>query len=67
MSTHTDIVVIGGGAAGMMAAIKALQEGCDVTVLEKNPFCGKKINIRERLSPFRFAGCHHNIKQVFRG
>ncbi len=45
MSTHTDIVVIGGGAAGMMAAIKALQEGCDVTVLEKNPFCGKKINI----------------------
>ena len=42
---RTDIVVIGGGAAGMMAAIRALREGCDVTLLEKNPFCGKKINI----------------------
>jgi len=42
---HGDIVVIGGGAAGMMAAIKAAEAGCSVILLEKNPFCGKKINI----------------------
>lgn len=43
--TQSDIVVIGGGAAGMMAAAKAAAEGCTVTLLEKNTFCGKKINI----------------------
>lgn len=42
---HTDIVVIGGGAAGMMAAIKAAEAGCEVVLVEKNSFCGKKINI----------------------
>lgn len=40
-----DIVVIGGGPAGMMAAIKAAEEGCTVALLEKNAFCGKKLNI----------------------
>lgn len=42
---RSELVVIGGGAAGMMAAIKAAEAGCGVTLLEKNPFCGKKINI----------------------
>jgi len=32
----------------MMAAIKAAEAGCEVTVLEKNSFCGKKINITGR-------------------
>ena len=40
-----DIIVAGGGAAGMMAAIKGAEAGCSVALLEKNPFCGKKINI----------------------
>lgn len=39
------IVVIGCGAAGMMAAITAAEAGCDVTVLERNPFGGKKLRI----------------------
>jgi len=42
---HFDIIVIGGGPAGMMAAIKAAEEGCTVALLEKNAFCGKKLNI----------------------
>ena len=42
---NTDIVIIGGGAAGMMAAAKAAEAGCTVTLLERNAFCGKKINI----------------------
>ncbi len=42
-SELVDIVVIGGGAAGMMAAIKAAEMGCSVTLIEKNNICGKKI------------------------
>ena len=37
------IGVIGGGAAGMMAAIAASEQGAAVTVIEKNARIGKKI------------------------
>lgn len=37
------IVVIGGGAAGLTSAIHAKRKNNTVTVLEKNPICGKKI------------------------
>ncbi|MGN1024742.1 MAG: NAD(P)/FAD-dependent oxidoreductase [Lachnospiraceae bacterium] len=39
------IVIIGAGAAGLMAACAALEAGADVTVLEKNEKAGKKIYI----------------------
>ena len=39
------IVVIGGGAAGLMAAITAAREGAEVTLLEPNERLGKKVNI----------------------
>ena len=39
------VVVIGGGAAGMMAAIAAGRGGHEVTLLEKNEKLGKKIYI----------------------
>lgn len=39
------IVVIGGGAAGMMAAITAAEHGASVTLLEPNERLGKKLNI----------------------
>lgn len=39
----TDIIVIGGGAAGLMAATAAAEHGSEVVVLEKNPECGRKI------------------------
>ena len=42
---NRDIVIVGGGAAGMMAALKAAEAGCFVTILEKNDICGKKILI----------------------
>ncbi|MCI9063317.1 MAG: aminoacetone oxidase family FAD-binding enzyme [Clostridia bacterium] len=38
-----DIVIIGGGAAGMIAAIFAARNGNKVIILEKNSICGKKI------------------------
>ena len=40
-----DIVVIGGGAAGMMAAVFAARAGGKVTLLEKNEKLGKKVYI----------------------
>ncbi len=39
------VIVIGGGAAGMFAAIHAARAGADVTLLEKNGKLGKKIYI----------------------
>lgn len=41
----TRVVILGGGAAGLLAAISAAEYGASVTVIEKNPFCGKKLNI----------------------
>ena len=40
-----EIVVVGGGAAGMMAAISAAEKGAHVTLLEPNERLGKKLNI----------------------
>lgn len=40
-----NIAIIGGGAAGMMAAIKALENGNNVTIYEKNDRPGKKLYI----------------------
>lgn len=40
-----EIIVIGGGAAGMMAAIAASDEATHVTILEQNEKLGKKIYI----------------------
>lgn len=40
-----DCIVIGGGAAGMMAAITAASEGAAVTLLERNRKVGRKLYI----------------------
>ena len=40
-----DIVVIGGGAAGLMAGITAAEQGAAVVVLERTPEPGKKMMI----------------------
>lgn len=39
------VYIIGGGAAGLMCAITAANNGADVTVIEKNEKIGKKIYI----------------------
>ena len=40
-----DVVIIGGGASGLITAIYAAKNGNKVTILEKNKTCGKKILI----------------------
>src|SRR3989338_4281630 len=44
-STLWDVVVIGGGASGMMAAGRAAEMGRRVLLLEKNSTLGKKLLI----------------------
>ena len=39
------VIVVGGGAAGMMSAISAAESGCRVTLLEQNEKLGKKLFI----------------------
>ena len=48
--THTDtnarrIAIVGGGAAGLMAASLLHDGGADVTVYEKNEYVGRKLGI----------------------
>lgn len=45
MEKPYDIAVIGGGAAGMMAAGRAAEQGLRVVLLEKNPSLGVKLLI----------------------
>ena len=42
---ENNVVIIGGGAAGMMAAIQAAQNGYKVHLLERNEKLGKKLFI----------------------
>ena len=41
-STDTDIIIVGGGPAGMAAAITAARQGVKVVLVERGDFCGTK-------------------------
>ena len=43
--TRYDLIVVGGGAAGMMATITAARLGTDVCLVERNPKVGRKLYI----------------------
>lgn len=40
-----DVLVIGGGAAGCMAALAAAEKGASVLLMERNPKLGRKLYI----------------------
>ncbi|NCC87401.1 MAG: NAD(P)/FAD-dependent oxidoreductase [Clostridia bacterium] len=40
-----NIIIVGGGAAGLIAAGTAAQQGCNVTIIERNDRVGRKIMI----------------------
>lgn len=40
-----EVVIVGGGSSGLTAAITAARNGKDVTIIERNNKCGKKILI----------------------
>ena len=45
MKTNYDVIVIGGGASGMMASIFSARNGCSTLVLDHNEKLGKKLYI----------------------
>ena len=55
------VIVVGGGAAGMMAAITAARQGAKVTLVERNEKMGRKLYItgkgRCSTSPTGAASC----------
>ncbi len=60
------IIVVGGGAAGMLAAIRAAESGADVTVLEKMERMGKKLSItgKGRCNITNSAGAQEFVKNM---
>ena len=64
--TVLDVIVIGGGAAGMMAALQAAYRGASVVLLEKNEKLGKKIYItgKGRCNVTNVADVDEFFKQV---
>ena len=45
MDGQNKVVIIGGGAAGMMAAISAARAGAQAVIYERNDRCGRKLRI----------------------
>ena len=43
MKSHYQVIVVGGGSSGLMAAVQAAQQGASVLILEKNPKLGRKL------------------------
>lgn len=64
--TACDVAVIGGGAAGMMAALQAAWAGACVALLEKNEKLGKKIYItgKGRCNVTNVADIEDFFKQI---
>ncbi|GFP78237.1 NAD(P)/FAD-dependent oxidoreductase [Clostridium fungisolvens] len=70
---HHDIVVVGGGASGLLAAITAKDYGADVAIIEGTDRVGKKIlttgngrcNISNSLIGFPFENYHSENPNFF--
>ncbi|MEO7308419.1 MAG: FAD-dependent oxidoreductase, partial [Ferruginibacter sp.] len=44
---HTDIVIVGGGSAGVAAAVAASRKGSQVILIERNAYPGGKATAAE--------------------
>lgn len=62
------VLVIGGGPAGMMAAIAAAEQGADVTIAEGNEKLGKKLFLsgKGRCNVTNAAGTEDHFRQIVR-
>lgn len=63
------IIVIGGGAAGIMAAIRAAENGANVILLEKMPTVGRKLGItgKGRCNLTNSADIEDFVKNIHNG
>lgn len=62
----SDIIVVGGGAAGCMAALAAAGQGATVVLLERNPKLGRKLYItgKGRCNVTNDCGADEVLKQI---
>ena len=64
---HRHIVVIGGGIAGISAALEAAEAGYDVTIIEKNPYLGGRVAQLYRYFPKLcppYCGLEINFRRI---
>ena len=66
--SNRNVIVIGGGAAGMMAALFAARSGARVTLLERNEKLGKKVYItgKGRCNVTNAADEEEFMRRIFR-
>jgi len=43
MAENETVIVIGGGISGLTSAVEAAEAGCDVVIIEKNPYLGGRV------------------------
>ena len=61
------ILVIGGGIAGISAAVEAAEAGYDVTIIEKNPYLGGRVAQLYRYFPKLcppYCGLEINFRRI---
>lgn len=63
---ETDVLVVGGGPAGVCAAVAAAREGCSVTLLEQNGF-GGGMATAGMVGPFMTCYDKMGEKMIIRG
>ena len=67
-STRTNVVVIGGGLAGLSAAVELRTRGLDVTIVDRNRHLGGKMNVlQEQGFTFDMGPTILTMPQVIRG
>lgn len=52
VDAHRHVTVIGGGIAGLRAALDLAERGIAVALIEKRPFLGGQLNRLDRLAPY---------------
>lgn len=67
LEVHSNILVIGGGIAGISAALEAAEAGFDATIIEKNPYLGGRVAQLYRYFPKLcppYCGLEINLRRL---